>query len=289
MKYTNKDIVLQLSDVNIGYIDEYGKVKPILRDINLTEYDIVREGIESTGQTVAILGRSGRGKSTLFKALTGLLDPVNTSYSGEIKINDTATVVVEGEEPKGPVAKLVTAGDIGFVDQKYTIFRHKKIIDTFRYALRKNNSSKADKEALINRYLDEWGLQEHKDKYPCELSGGQRQRVAIIEKLLISKVFMVLDEPFSGLDVGNIKKVAEAFEKISSANEYNTTIFSTHDIQLAIEMADSIYVIGHETPEDESSTIIKHYDLKALGLAWTEYGPKHDELRKEIRTVIENS
>lgn len=285
MQYTNKDIVLQLSNVNIGYVDLEGNVKPILRDINLTEYDIVREGIESTGQTVAILGRSGRGKSTLFKALTGLLDPIATRYSGEIKINDTSSSV----EGQGPIAKIVTAGDIGFVDQKYTIFRHKKIIDTFRYALRKNAMAKADKEALIESYLVEWGLQPHKDKYPCELSGGQRQRVAIIEKLLISKVFMVLDEPFSGLDVGNIKKVAESFEKISVANEYNTIIFSTHDIQLAIEMADSIYVIGHEKPDDESSTIIKHYDLKALGLAWSEYGPKHDELRKEIRTVIENS
>lgn len=282
MTYTKKDIVLQLTNVNIGYFDEYGKVKPVLHDINLTEYDIVREGVESTGQIIAVVGASGRGKSTLFRALTGLLDPLSTSYQGEIKINESQS---EGE----PVAKLVTAGDIGFVDQKYTIFRHKKIMDTLRYALRQSKLSKTDRDALIDTYLNQWGLLEHKDKYPCELSGGQKQRVCIIEKLLISKVFMVLDEPFSGLDVKNITTVQESFDKISASNEYNTIIFSTHDLQLAVEMADSIYVIGREKPEDTASTIIKHYDLKELGLAWNEYGPKHDELRKEIKNVIMNS
>jgi polar amino acid transport system ATP-binding protein len=100
---------------------------------------------------------------------------------------------------------------------------------------------------------------------------------------------MVLDEPFSGLDVRNIKKVSESFNKILSSHEYNTIIFSTHDIGLAVEMADSIYVIGLLDPSDTCSTILKHYDLKELGLAWTEYGPKHDELRKEIRALIETS
>jgi polar amino acid transport system ATP-binding protein len=88
------------------------------------------------------------------------------------------------------------------------------------------------------------GLTEHKDKYSCELSGGQRQRTAIIEQMLTSKHFMILDEPFSGLDVGNIEKVKLSFDKISAANELNTIIFSTHDIRLAVELSDSIYILG---------------------------------------------
>ena len=54
------------------------------------------------------------------------------------------------------------------------------------------------------------------------LSGGQRQRTAIIEQMLSSKHFMILDEPFSGLDVGNIEKVKESFLRIGKSNEYNT-------------------------------------------------------------------
>jgi ABC-type uncharacterized transport system ATPase subunit len=62
--------------------------------------------------------------------------------------------------------------------------------------------------------------------------------------MLTSKHFMILDEPFSGLDVGNIEKVKLSFDKISAANELNTIIFSTHDIRLAVELSDSIYILG---------------------------------------------
>ncbi len=63
---------------------------------------------------------------------------------------------------------------------------------------------------------------------------------------------------------------------------------STHNIEFAVEMADSIYILGF--PEGENlSTIIKHYDLKQMGLAWTEYGQKHFELVKEIKEFMINS
>ena len=139
---------------------------------------------------------------------------------------------------------------------------------------------------MIDQYLNEWGLQEHRKKYSCELSGGQRQRTAIIEQMLTDKHFMILDEPFSGLDVGNIEKVKESFERIKAANEYNTIIFSTHDIKLALEMADSIYIIGFPEDTKEYSTIVGHFDLKALGLAWTEYGDGHREVFSQIKNLL---
>jgi polar amino acid transport system ATP-binding protein len=142
---------------------------------------------------------------------------------------------------------------------------------------------------IITDYLTEWGLLEHKDKYPCELSGGQRQRTAIIEQMLTNKHFMILDEPFSGLDVGNIEKVKHSFEKIGSAHESNTIMFSTHDIRIAVELADSIYIIGHPEGVYDYSTIVKHYDLKQMGLAWTTFGEKHLHLVDEIKQVMLNS
>lgn len=134
--------------------------------------------------------------------------------------------------------------------------------------------------------LVNWNLVEHKDKYPCELSGGQRQRTAIIEQMLTSKHFMILDEPFSGLDVGNIEKVKQSFEKILTSNSLNTIIFSTHDIKLAVELADSIYLIGHPEGVEDYSTIVKHYDLKEMGLAWTPYGEGHRVLYNDIKDII---
>jgi polar amino acid transport system ATP-binding protein len=273
MSYSEKNTVLYVENLSVGYDG-----KTILKDVNFIEKDIVREGHESTGQTIAFIGRSGRGKSTLFKALTGLLKPT----TGQILITDLSTEDTDD-------AKVLTEGDMGFVDQKYTLFRHKTITQICEYALRKSTLTKEEKQSLITEYLTEWGLLEHKDKYSCELSGGQRQRTAIIEQMISSKHFMIFDEPFSGLDVGNIEKVKESFGKVLTANEYNTIIFSTHDIRLAAELADSIYIVGFPEGTTEYSTIVKHYDLKKMGLAWQPYGNGHRELVKEIKELLMRS
>lgn len=268
--YKQTDTILFVKDLTVGY-----NGKTILKDINIEEKDIVREGHNSTGQTIAFLGRSGRGKSTLFKALTGLLKPT----TGQILIKDLASA-------DSSDAKEVHEGDVGFVDQKYTLFRHETIEEICMYALRKSKLTKPEKKQVIDHYLKEWGLDEHRKKYSCELSGGQRQRTAIIEQLLTQKHFMILDEPFSGLDVGNIEKVKQSFQKISSDNEYNTIMFSTHDIKLAIELADSIYVIGFPEGVTDYSTVVKHYDLKAMGLAWEEYDDRHRQVFSDIRKTM---
>jgi polar amino acid transport system ATP-binding protein len=277
MNYTLKDTIFCLDNVSAGYPDPHNpsKTNIILKDINLVERDIIAEGNIPMGQTVAFLGRSGRGKSTLFKVLTGLLKPL----SGRALITDLSTEQTDD-------AKIIHEGDVGFVDQKYTLFRHKTIYQILQYALRKSKLTKTEKDELINSYLIDWGLIEHKNKYSCELSGGQRQRTAIIEQMLTSKNFMVFDEPFSGLDVGNIERVKESFNKILRSNSLNTIIFSTHDIKLAVELADSIYVIGHPEGVSDYSTILKHYDLKQMGIAWTPYGLKHEELLKDIRETL---
>ena len=273
MGYNSKEILLQVTDLVAGYD---GKV--ILKDVNFTEKDVIRTGVESTGQTIAFIGRSGRGKSTLFKTLTGLLKPIE----GQMLINELVV-----DDPSK--AKLLREGDIGFVDQKYTLFRHKTITQICEYALRKSTLSKAEKHTLITDSLTEWGLLEHKDKYSCELSGGTRQRVAIVEQMLTSKHFIILDEPFSGLDIGNIDTVKQSFEKIGASDELNTIIFSTHDIPLAVELADSIYIIGFPENDKSASTIIKHYDLKSMGLAWTAHNSGHDSLINEIKDLVRKS
>ena len=154
--------------------------------------------------------------------------------------------------------------------------------------------SKKEKEDKVMTYLKEWGLEKMKFQYPNELSGGQRQRVAIMEQLLSSGHYMVLDEPFSGLDVGNIQNALKSFDLIECAHELNTIIFSTHDIELAAELADSIYIIGYPKKEDGTldsiGTVVKHFDLKQMGMAWkSEFTPQHLELVKEIKTVMLDS
>lgn len=272
MIYSMEDTLLYVEDLSVAYGD-----KVVIKDINFIEKDVVRKGT-ITGQVIAVVGRSGRGKSTLFRALTGLVKPT----TGQVLIADTSTNAAND-------AKEVYEGDIGFVDQRYTLFRNKTVQQTLLFALRNKEISKEEKETKISDYLRQWGLEKVKDQYPNELSGGQRQRTAIIEQIFCSGHYMVLDEPFSGLDVGNIEDVKNSFNLITSLHELNTIIYSTHDIELAVELADSIYVIGYPTIDGQMAdygTIVKHIDMKERGLAWTEYGLEHIEVVKEIKATM---
>lgn len=269
MEFEFKETLLYIDGVSVAYD---GVV--VVKDISLIEKNVVRPNIKSTSQVIALIGRSGRGKSSILKALTGLIEP----HSGKILIKDF-------KNKEQDAAKVVSEGDIGFVDQKYTLFRHKTIYQTLKFALRKTDLTAAEKKAKIDSYLDQWGLTEFKDKYPNELSGGQRQRTAIIEQLFCSDKFIILDEPFSGLDVGNIQEVKKSFELLNNSSEFNTVIFTTHDIDLAVELAQSIYVIGYPTINGEKQsygTIVAKYDLRDSGHAWREYCDDHRELCKEI-------
>jgi len=273
MTYNMQNTLLYVENLSVAYGDV-----TIIKDVNLTEKDVVRDG-QVTGQVIAIVGRSGTGKSTLFKALTGLVKPT----TGKVLIADVQ------KDANSNDAKQVHEGDIGFVDQKYTLFRNKTVYETMLFALRNKPMSKSEKHQQITTYLNDWGLAKEKDKYPCELSGGQRQRTAIIEQIFCSGHYMVLDEPFSGLDVGNIEDVKKAFRLITETHELNTVIYSTHDIELAVELADSIYVIGYPTIEGKKQdygTVVKHFDMKAMGLAWTEFGLDHLQVVKEVKAAM---
>lgn len=269
--YEEKETILYLDNVELGY-GSGSDYKTVLKDINMIEKNVDRNGI-TTGQTIAIVGRSGRGKSTLFKSLTGLVKP----KEGKILITDLGT-------SDNSDAKIIEEGDIGFVDQKYTLFRHKTVDQILMYAMRKSKSK--DKSKIIDNCLLEWGLLDQRSQYPSELSGGQRQRTAILEQILSPGHFIVMDEPTSGLDVSGIEKLKDNFRSIISQHELNTLIFSTHLIEFAVEMADIIYFIGHPKGERSYSTVIKKFDLREMGLAWTKYGPEHTKVVDEIKGLM---
>ena len=275
--YEQKHTVLHVENVSVVYGD-----KTIINNINFEEKDTVRTG-KQQGQIIAFVGRSGRGKSTLFRTLTGLETPT----TGRVLIPDYSKEIKDGLQP----AKMVQEGDVGFVNQKYTLFRHKTVYQALMFALRKTAISKEEKQEKIMNYLRDWGLEKNKDQYPNQLSGGQRQRTAILEQLLSSGFYMVLDEPFSGLDVGNIQSVKKAFQLINDSHDLNTIIFSTHDIELAVELADSLYILGYPQASDGSltpiGTILKHFDLKQMGLAWHEgFKKEHLECAQEIKDIM---
>lgn len=270
--YSEHNCLIEINHLGVKYGD-----KVILRDIGnetipFRVNDVKREGMLQ-GQIVAILGRSGRGKSTLFRNLAGIEKP----SSGRIIIPKT----FEGTEYKN-----IAEGDVGFVQQTFPLSRNQSVYEMLQDAVAMGDHKEpADK--IIDEYLREWGLTAQKNQYANQLSGGQRQRVAIIEQLLCSHFFIVLDEPFSGLDVKNIEEVKDAIQKLTSSSEINTVLFSTHNIELAVSLADSIYLVGYEKDEQgnfkEGGTLLTHYDLKKMGIAWTPYSKEHIDIAEKLK------
>ena len=243
----------------------------ILRDVDFTIKNITRPGV-TTGQVVALLGPSGVGKTRLFRILAGLDAP----DTGAVKIG------VDG--------KPVDRGMVGVVFQNYPLFEHRTILGNLMVAARRTTPSAdtARKKAL--ELLERFGLADHASKYPAQLSGGQRQRVSIAQQFLCSNHFLLMDEPFSGLDPVAVDNVCELVSEVANMHDLNTIILTTHNIEAGLEVADTVLLLGRD--RDASGRIVPgakiqgSFDLIERGLAWRkdiDTDPEFLKLLGEIR------
>ncbi len=245
MTYHINEVLLKAENVGLSY---NGKV--ILRDINFTMHNIVRPDI-AQGQVVSLIGRSGIGKTQLFKILAGMQKPT----IGSVCIGADMHEVLEGE--------------VGVVSQNYILFNHRTIRKNLEIALEHNdkNYTPSDKKNIIAEYADKFNLTEQLEKFPLQLSGGQRQRVSILQQALTSNKFILLDEPFSGLDVLVIDKVVDLLMKISTLHDLNTLIIVSHDIENSLAISDTVFIMANEKNKP-GATITEKLDLIEMGLAW---------------------
>jgi len=112
-------------------------------------------------------------------------------------------------------------------------------------------------------------LKDELKKYPQQLSGGQRQRASIIQQLLKGSDFLLLDEPFSGLDVCVLDKVTDLLLQVSISDEFKTLIIVSHDIATSVAISDTVLIMGNENGKP-GATIKKEIDLIERNLAWKE-------------------
>jgi NitT/TauT family transport system ATP-binding protein len=225
----------------------------VLRDVNLQVRDIYRPGFV-TGQVVGLLGPSGMGKTRLFRILAGIDAP------------DTGSVLVG--DPGVPVQR----GMVGVVAQNYPLFEHRTIIGNLIVAARRaglrGNSARERAETFLKRF----GLEDRADLYPSQLSGGQRQRVAIAQQFVCSEHLLLMDEPFSGLDLMAVERVSGMITEVANSDELNTIVVVTHDIAAAVTVSDTIWLLGRD--RDAQGNIIPGakvkatYNLVERGLAW---------------------
>ncbi|MDO8571647.1 MAG: ATP-binding cassette domain-containing protein, partial [bacterium] len=126
--------------------------------------------------------------------------------------------------------------------------------------------------------------------YPAQLSGGQRQRVAIAQQLMCSEHFLIMDEPFSGLDPLMAEEVCKLVTELASADELNTVIVITHDIRAAVAVSDTLWIMGRDYDAEgkpiPGSRIQEQHNLIEMGLAWQEditLMPEFSSLMRQIR------
>ncbi len=261
IEYKKEKLILSVNDVCMSYGD-----KPILKNVNMEVHDITRPGM-TQGQILTIVGRSGCGKSTLFRLLTGYEKPT----FGTIKV---------GED-----LHPVKTGEMGVVPQDYHLYVHRTIMKNLSLAL----SSQSGKEKIetIKEYANHFDLTDQLEKFPGDLSGGQRQRVSILQQVLAGNKFILMDEPFSGLDCIMKDRVVDLMIKVSNLDEMNTLVVVSHDIESSCAIADSVYVLANT--DGQGSTIVKKYDMLEEGLA---YRPDiKDDMRfrnilKEIKSLF---
>ena len=209
-------MAIEVKNINKSFESMTNEDLVVLKDINLHIDD---------GEFVCFLGPSGCGKTTLLRLIAGLDQPT----SGEI--------VADGEVVKKP------SGDRTVIFQQYSLFPWFTVLQNVVFGLQmtKNGTKKEYIEAA-ERYLDSVGLIDFKDSYPHELSGGMKQRVAIIRSLLNHSPILLMDEPFSALDMQNRHKLQEQLIGVWKRFE-NTIVFITHDVDEAIFLADKIVIL----------------------------------------------
>src|SRR5579872_6570050 len=167
--YTKNEVLLQAKDISLYYDD-----KCILRNIDLCIRDIVRPGLQQ-GQVVSLVGRSGIGKTQLFRLLSGLQRP----DTGSIRIRERTPV----EKGNGSIElhreRDVQPGDMGVIFQNYYQFGWRTVRQSLLLAARRNKTLSGNEDEAIRRYTRQFDIADVLNRYPGQLSGGQQQRVSI--------------------------------------------------------------------------------------------------------------
>jgi NitT/TauT family transport system ATP-binding protein len=213
-----RETILTLHGVNRGFAKGSGEVR-VLADVELTL---------QAGEIVGLLGRSGSGKSTLLRIIAGLIRP----SSGD--------VVYRGRRVDGP------AEGIAMVFQTFALFPWLTVLQNVEAGLEALGIGSAESRRRALSAIDLIGLDGFESAYPRELSGGMRQRVGFARALVVEPTILLLDEPFSALDVLTAETIRTDLLDLWVEHKLPTKsmLLVTHNIEEAVFMCDRILLFS---------------------------------------------
>jgi NitT/TauT family transport system ATP-binding protein len=213
------DLLLEVSGVRQAYHKDTSADLVVLDDVDLQL---------RPGEIVGLLGRSGSGKSTLLRIIAGLLAPTK----GE--------VIWQGSRLHGP------APGIAMVFQSFALFPWLTVQENVELGLEAQGVGKAERERRAEQAIDLIGLGGYESAYPKELSGGMRQRVGLARALVVHPDLLLMDEPFSALDVLTAETLRTDLIDLWSEGKLpvKSVLMVTHNIEEAVLMCDRILVFS---------------------------------------------
>jgi lipopolysaccharide export system ATP-binding protein len=183
------------------------------------------------GEIVGLLGPNGAGKTTTFKCLLGFIKP----DSGKILLNDEDITDL-------PVYERAKKG-VSFLPQESSIFRDLTVWENLTMFLEFYYSDKETINEKAKQLLEEFGIYHLKEQKASTLSGGERRRLEIARSLIINPSFLLLDEPFAGVDPVSVKEINQLILKL--AKKDIGIILTDHNVRETLKITDRAYIIAH--------------------------------------------
>ncbi len=183
----------------------------------------------SQGEIVGLLGPNGAGKTTSFYMIVGLITP----YEGNIYLDNE-------DITKLPVYKRARKG-IGYLAQEASVFRKLSVEDNIKAVLEMSSFSKADQLEKTESLLNEFGLQKIRKSLGIQLSGGERRRTEIARALALDPKFILLDEPFAGVDPIAVEDIQEIVSRLKDKNI--GILITDHNVHETLTITDRAYLL----------------------------------------------
>jgi lipopolysaccharide export system ATP-binding protein len=183
----------------------------------------------SQGEIVGLLGPNGAGKTTTFYMMVGLITP----NSGRIFLDDV-------EITREPVYRRAQRG-IGYLAQEASIFRNLSVEDNLRAVLEMTSFTKEYQKDKVELLLNEFGLQKIRKSMGIQLSGGERRRTEIARALALEPKFILLDEPFAGVDPIAVEDIQTIVAKLKDKNI--GILITDHNVHETLSITDRAYLL----------------------------------------------